>query len=419
MFYSSPVNLLLPGRARHMGEGWENARRRDGGNDHVTVRLGAAGHVRLVELDTSYFLGNAPGWARLRGIDARTGDLADEGAWFDLVPRTRLQPDTRHRFRTDPARAVTHVRLDVYPDGGLARLRVHGELAPGAREELVLRWLNLLPGGHARAVLQGEAGLSGEDAAALVARRPFPGLDALPEPVRAALLGRPRPGSRTSPARDRFTGPVGQRARPAPRHARRARTSRHAPVRRTRPRQSRRRRAGTAGPYRCQAGEAAGPGAGGAARSAAVGSASIAPGRETVTAAARQPRAAASASGSPASSPATRPAQKLSPAAVASTARTGTAGTRATPSAVTTMAPSAPRVTTTARGPPGSRLRARSATSSGLSGVGAWQRTASSCRLGTSTSTRESSSRGSGRAGAGLSTTVPVARRTASATAGI
>ena len=189
MFYSSPVNLLLPGRARHMGEGWENARRRDGGNDHVTVRLGAAGHVRLVELDTSYFLGNAPGWARLRGIDARTGDLADEGAWFDLVPRTRLQPDTRHRFRTGPARAVTHVRLDVYPDGGLARLRVHGELAPGAREELVLRWLNLLPGGHARAVLQGEAGLSGEDAAALVARRPFPGLDALPEPVRAALLG--------------------------------------------------------------------------------------------------------------------------------------------------------------------------------------------------------------------------------------
>ena len=62
-FYSSPRNLLLPGRARSMGEGWENARRRDGGNDHVTVRLAAPGRVERVELDTSYFVGNAPGWA--------------------------------------------------------------------------------------------------------------------------------------------------------------------------------------------------------------------------------------------------------------------------------------------------------------------------------------------------------------------
>ncbi len=116
-FYSSPNNLLLPGRAGHMGEGWENARRRDDGNDHVTVQLAGAGRVRRVELDTSYFVGNAPGWASLTGDDGVV-----------LVPKTRLQPDTRHFFVVEEQTPVSQVRLDVYPDGGLARLRVWGEL---------------------------------------------------------------------------------------------------------------------------------------------------------------------------------------------------------------------------------------------------------------------------------------------------
>ena len=60
-FYASARNLLLPGRARTMGEGWENARRRDAGNDHVTVRLAGRGTVRRLVVDTSYFVGNAPG----------------------------------------------------------------------------------------------------------------------------------------------------------------------------------------------------------------------------------------------------------------------------------------------------------------------------------------------------------------------
>ena len=118
MFYSSPGNLLLPGRARHMGEGWENARRRDDGNDHVTVRLAGPGVVRRVEIDTSYFVGNAPGWASLTGDDGVV-----------LVEKTRLQPDTRHFFVVSADEPVSEVRLDVFPDGGVARLRVWGELA--------------------------------------------------------------------------------------------------------------------------------------------------------------------------------------------------------------------------------------------------------------------------------------------------
>ncbi|MFD5827572.1 allantoicase [Lentzea sp. NPDC060358] len=121
MFYSSPNNLIAPGQATVMGEGWETARRRDDGNDWVSLRLAAAGAVRLVELDTSHFKGNAPGWASVTACDERT----DPDTWFDLLPRTRLQPDTRHRFVVDETEA-TAVRLDIHPDGGMARLRVLG-----------------------------------------------------------------------------------------------------------------------------------------------------------------------------------------------------------------------------------------------------------------------------------------------------
>jgi allantoicase len=187
MFYSSPTQILQPGRARIMGEGWENARRRDDGNDHVTVKLAAPGLVRRVEIDTSYFVGNAAGWARLSGVNEATGNVDDPSTWTELIPKTRLQPDTRHFFRVRPDAAVTHVRLDVYPDGGLARLRVNGEVDEAALRAAVVRWLDLLPDKHAVEVLSTSGGLSSEEAEALVGKRPF-GEGAVPDEVVAALL---------------------------------------------------------------------------------------------------------------------------------------------------------------------------------------------------------------------------------------
>jgi allantoicase len=133
MFYSSPANLLLPGQARVMGDGWETSRRRDQANDWVAVRLACAGAVEVAELDTSHFVGNAPGWATLRGDEA------------DLLPRTALQPDTRHRFAVPGEPVASSVRLDIYPDGGMARLRVLGRPTAAARAELAGRFLRLLP----------------------------------------------------------------------------------------------------------------------------------------------------------------------------------------------------------------------------------------------------------------------------------
>ena len=189
MFYSSPRNLISPGLARTMGEGWETARRRDHGNDWVELRLAGAGAVELAELDTSWFVGNAPGWAALRGRDARTDAPGGPATWVDLLPRTRLLPDTRHRFRLDGRAEVTHVRLDVFPDGGMARLRLHGQLVPAARAELALRFVNLLPDDHARRVLAGDGGLAGAELERLLAARPLASLDALPRPLAAGLSG--------------------------------------------------------------------------------------------------------------------------------------------------------------------------------------------------------------------------------------
>jgi allantoicase len=159
MFYSSPANLLLPGQARVMGDGWETSRRRDQANDWVAVQLACAGAVEVAELDTSHFVGNAPGWATLRG----------DGA--DLLPRTALQPDTRHRFAVPGEPVASSVRLDIYPDGGMARLRVLGRPTAAARADLAARFLRLLPEAQLTGLAQ-SAGLPAAEAARLAEAAP-------------------------------------------------------------------------------------------------------------------------------------------------------------------------------------------------------------------------------------------------------
>lgn len=147
-FYASPSNIIMPGRARNMGEGWENARRRGGGNDFAIFALAAAGVPRYAEIDTSYYVGNSPGWVRLTAIDVRSNNFDNPGAWSELLPRTAVQPDTRHRFVLSGAPSITHLRLDVYPDGGLSRLRLYGELDARAHTAARRNWWKALPESH-------------------------------------------------------------------------------------------------------------------------------------------------------------------------------------------------------------------------------------------------------------------------------
>ncbi len=132
-FYSPATNTIQPGRSRKMDDGWETRRRRDTGNDWIRYALTGQAVVRAVEIDTGYLKGNAAGWAALVGRDG------EEGEWSELLPRTRLQPDTVHRFLLDDAPAVTHVRLDIFPDGGISRLRLHGSLTEQGAQRLSVR----------------------------------------------------------------------------------------------------------------------------------------------------------------------------------------------------------------------------------------------------------------------------------------
>jgi len=128
-FFSEPLNLIMPGRSRDMGDGWETRRRRGPGHDWVVLRLGRRGVVERVDLDTTHFKGNFPESASLEGCDVATaGTPPDDAGWRELVPRSDLRANARHRLavpreRRDP---VTHVRLNIFPDGGVARLRVWG-----------------------------------------------------------------------------------------------------------------------------------------------------------------------------------------------------------------------------------------------------------------------------------------------------
>ncbi len=141
-FFSAAANLLMPGRPRDMADGWENARRRDGGHDFVVVRLAAAGLPRVLEIDTTHFVGNAPGTVRVLGTSE--GSQPAE-SWPVLLPQTPVQPDTRHRFLVPDAAEVTHVCLQVFPDGGLARLRLLGELTAAGLAGLRQAYLDSLP----------------------------------------------------------------------------------------------------------------------------------------------------------------------------------------------------------------------------------------------------------------------------------
>jgi allantoicase len=124
MFFGRRDNLIMPGPARGMADGWETRRRRTPGHDWAVVRLGARGTITRVEVDTRHFKGNAPAACSL---DVCTAAVPGDD-WQELLPRTPLQSDSHHGFDKTlrSIAGVTHARLNIFPDGGVARLRLFG-----------------------------------------------------------------------------------------------------------------------------------------------------------------------------------------------------------------------------------------------------------------------------------------------------
>ncbi|MEY2496759.1 MAG: allantoicase [Verrucomicrobiota bacterium] len=135
MFFSSMNNLIMPGRSENMGDGWETKRRRGPGYDWIILKLGLPGMIQKVEVDTNHFKGNYPDTCSIEGCaapGASTDELTAPGIrWGEILPMTKLQADTRHFFEKEltSVAGCTHVRLNIYPDGGVSRLRVWGTLA--------------------------------------------------------------------------------------------------------------------------------------------------------------------------------------------------------------------------------------------------------------------------------------------------
>jgi allantoicase len=132
--------------------------------------------VRQVEVDTMHFKHNASSHVELRAgrqeraVDATATDLG-AAAWQSLLPRVSLQPDTRHVYVVDGPDPAAYVRIDAFPDGGMSRVRILGEVTPAGRLALGLSWFNSLPAPQAHDVLR-RAGLDEGAAQAIVERRP-------------------------------------------------------------------------------------------------------------------------------------------------------------------------------------------------------------------------------------------------------
>ncbi|MGH3415668.1 MAG: allantoicase, partial [Actinocrinis sp.] len=139
-YYGRADNMLMPGRPESMADGWENARRRDDGNDWAELALIGEGVIRVLEVDTTHFKGNAPHKVRITAVRATAERGPGECERFTLLPPTKVQPDTAHRFLIPDGAPATHLRLDVYPDGGIARLRALGELTRNGHAAIVRRW---------------------------------------------------------------------------------------------------------------------------------------------------------------------------------------------------------------------------------------------------------------------------------------
>ncbi|MEL7935948.1 MULTISPECIES: allantoicase [Pseudomonas] len=107
-------------------DGWESRRKRFEGYDHAVIRLGVPGSIKGVDIDTSFFTGNFPPSASLEGCFVAEGDPSDDTQWTEVLPSVELQGNSHHYHEISDERPYTHLRLNIYPDGGVARLRVYG-----------------------------------------------------------------------------------------------------------------------------------------------------------------------------------------------------------------------------------------------------------------------------------------------------
>ena len=140
-FFAPKENLLRPGRGDFISnkytdrgkwmDGWESRRKRTAGHDWCILRLGKPGMIKELDIDTNHFVGNFPSHASVDACQVppftALGEIMDEVEWTEILSRVELQGDSQNRFAIHYEESFTHLRLNIYPDGGVARFRVYGQ----------------------------------------------------------------------------------------------------------------------------------------------------------------------------------------------------------------------------------------------------------------------------------------------------
>ena len=122
--------VFIPGKYDDHGkwmDGWETRRKRTTGYDWCIVKLARAGVIKGLDIDTNHFTGNYPPAASVEGTYVREGEPLADAQWVEIVPSTSLTGDSHHYVEVAGGPACTHLRVNIYPDGGIARLRVYGQ----------------------------------------------------------------------------------------------------------------------------------------------------------------------------------------------------------------------------------------------------------------------------------------------------
>jgi allantoicase len=139
-FFAEKENLLKPGRGIFIADkytdrgkwmdGWESRRKRTGGHDWCIIQLATPGKIHGVDIDTNFFLGNHPPFASIDAINMFSSPFTDleKAAWKEILPKSSLLPGSQNFYEIIDNTIYTHLRLNIYPDGGVARLKVYGDV---------------------------------------------------------------------------------------------------------------------------------------------------------------------------------------------------------------------------------------------------------------------------------------------------
>ena len=110
-------------------DGWESRRKRTSGHDYLIIKLGKPGRIKKIDVDTSHFNGNQPSMVSLEGCNLLKNQTIKQAKWFQILGKKKTKANSHHFFTVSNNKVITHVKFNIFPDGGVARLRLYGNIA--------------------------------------------------------------------------------------------------------------------------------------------------------------------------------------------------------------------------------------------------------------------------------------------------